>query len=441
MAMIRNVAWTLAGLGLPLLVGAAALPFLIARIGVESVGILTLVWALIGYFSLFDFGLGRALTQQISVNLTSDRLHHVPSLAKSGVLFTLCTGVLGGLLLAALSSPMAHRWLGVSAALQDSAAVSLCIAAFGIPLTTATTGLRGILEAYGAFRIANVLRLALGVANFGLPALCVVWFGPSLVWMIVSLVGARLLVLVGHWLAVNRLLPAEWQRTPFSRAQLSKLFSFGAWMTVSNIVGPLMVTADRFVIAAVLGAQVVAFYTVPSEMLMRMLILPTALTTVLFPQLAALLVGDRAAAARLYRKCLGWIAVTMTPFCLAIALSSHWGLSLWLGAPFADQSWLVVVILTVGIWVNSIAFVPFAAVQASGQVQRIAKIHVMELLFYVPLLVYSVKQFGLTGAAVAWVVRVAVDLVFMLHAAHHAGLNSRDNTVLASDVVSHKLKL
>jgi O-antigen/teichoic acid export membrane protein len=439
MAMIRNVAWSLAGLGLPLLVGAAALPFLVARIGVESVGILTLVWALIGYFSLFDFGLGRALTQQIAINLTSKRLHHVPSLAKSGVLFTLVTGVLGGLLLAALSSPMAHRWLGVSDGLQDSAAMSLLVAALGVPLTTVTTGLRGVLEAYGAFRITNLLRLALGVANFGLPALCVIWFGPSLEWMIVSLVIARLVVLVGHWLAVNKLLPVGWQRAPFSRAQLSKLFSFGAWMTVSNIVGPLMVTADRFIIAAVLGAQVVAFYTVPSEMLMRMLILPTALTTVLFPQLAALMVGDREEATTLYRKCLGWIAVTMTPFCLVVALSSHWGLSLWLGPPFADQSWLVVVILTVGIWLNSVAFVPFAAVQASGQVQRIAKIHVLELIFYVPLLVYSVKQFGLIGAAVAWVVRVAVDLMFMLHAAHRAGLNRGANTVLASDVVSHKL--
>ncbi len=437
--MIRNVAWSLAGLGLPLLVGAAALPFLVSRIGVESLGILTLIWALIGYFSLFDFGLGRALTQQISASLTNDRLRHVPSLAKSGLLFTLGTGMLGGLLLAALSSPMAYRWLGVSASLQDSAALALCVAALGIPLTTVTTGLRGILEAYGAFRIVNVLRLVLGVANFGLPALCAVWFGPSLVWMIVSLVLARLMVLGGHWLAVNRLLPADWHRTPFNRLQLSKLFSFGAWMTVSNIVGPLMVTADRFIIAAVLGAQVVAFYTVPSEMLMRMLILPTALTTVLFPQLAALLVNNRAAATALYRKCIGWIALIMTPFCLATALFSHWGLSLWLGASFADKSWLIVVILTLGIWVNSIAFVPFSAIQASGQVQRIAKIHLLELIFYVPLLIYSIKQFGLIGAAVAWVVRVAVDLMFMLHAAHHAGLNDGDDKVVGSHVASHKL--
>lgn len=439
MAMIRNVAWSLAGLGLPLLVGAAALPFLVARIGVESVGILTLVWALIGYFSLFDFGLGRALTQQISASLTDDRVRLVPSLAKSGLLFTLGTGVVGGLLLAVLAGPMGHRWLSVSPALQDSAALSLCVAAVGIPLTTVTTGLRGILEAYGAFRTVNLLRLVLGVANFGLPALCAVLFGPSLVWMIASLVAARLVVLVGHWLAVNRQLPDGWQRTHFNRAQLSTLFSFGAWMTVSNIVGPLMVTADRFIISAVLGAQVVAFYTVPSEMLTRMLILPTALTTVLFPQLAALLVSNRVAAAELYRKCLGWIALAMTPVCLATALLSHWGLSLWLGADFADQSWRIVVVLAAGIWLNSIAFVPFAAVQASGQVQRIAKIHVMELVFYIPLLIYGIRTFGLMGAAAAWVLRVGVDLLVMLHAAHHAGLNGRASARQAGGVVSREL--
>ena len=421
--MTRNVAWSLAGLGLPLLVGAASLPFLIARIGVESVGILTLVWALIGYFSLFDFGLGRALTQQISISLNNDQSCQIPSLAKSGLVFILGTGIVGGLLLAALASPMGHRWLGISPALQDSAALSLCVAALGIPLTTFTTGLRGILEAYSAFRIANVLRLVLGVANFGLPALCAVWFGPSLVWMVASLVAARLLVLLGHWIAIQQLLPTDWYRTAFNRAQLARLSSFGAWMTVSNIVGPLMVTADRFIISAVLGAQVVAFYTVPSEMLMRMLILPTALTTVLFPQLAALVVSNRAAAIMLYRKCLGWIALVMTPACLSIALLSHWGLSLWMGPAFADQSWLIVVILTVGIWLNSIAFAPFTAIQASGQVQRIAKIHVLELVFYIPLLVFGINQFGLIGAAVTWVIRVGVDLMAMLHAAHHAGLN------------------
>jgi O-antigen/teichoic acid export membrane protein len=33
---------------------------------IEAFGVLTLIWALIGYFSLFDMGVGRALTYELS---------------------------------------------------------------------------------------------------------------------------------------------------------------------------------------------------------------------------------------------------------------------------------------------------------------------------------------------------------------------------------------
>lgn len=419
--MLRNVSWGLAGMGLPLLLGAVAIPFLLRNLGVESMGILTLVWALIGYFSLFDFGLGRALTQQISVSLAGDNSQDVPALAKSGLLFTLATGVAGGLLLAALAQPLGFKWLGISPTLQQSAAWSLLIAALGIPMTTASTGLRGILEAYGDFRTVNLLRMMLGTANFGLPVLCVLLVGPSLSWIIASLIGARFVVLIGHLVCVDRRLPRGWRAMPVSQIQLRRLSSFGAWLTVSNVVSPLMVNADRFVISMVLGAEMVAYYTLPSEMLMRLLILPSALMAVLFPQLASMLVSDRLKAVSLYRQCLGWTALVMTPVCLATALLSHWGLSLWLGADFADQSWKIVVCLAIGVWVNSLAFVPFAAIQAAGQAKVTAKIHLAELLVYVPLLFWALSTFGLIGAALVWVARVCVDMMAMFWAAARLG--------------------
>ena len=419
--MLRNVSWGLAGMGLPLLLGAVAIPFLLRNLGVESLGILTLVWALIGYFSLFDFGLGRALTQQISVSLAADNSKDVPALAKSGLLFTLVTGVAGGLLLAALAEPLGFQWLGISKPLQQSAAWSLLIAALGIPMTTATAGLGGILEAYGDFRTVNLLRMMLGIANFGLPVLCVLLVGPSLSWIIASLIGARFVVLIGHLIFVNKRLPSGWRAMPVSKVQLRRLSSFGAWLTISNLVSPLMVNADRFVISMVLGAEMVAYYTVPSEMLMRLLILPSALSAVLFPRLAGMLVSDQVNAVSLYRQCLSWCALVMTPVCLATALLSRWGLSLWLGTDFADRSWQIVVCLAVGVWVNSLAFVPFAAIQAAGHAKVTAKIHMVELLGYVPLLFWVLSTFGLIGAALVWVARVCIDMVAMFWAAARLG--------------------
>jgi len=417
MSLRRNTLWNLAGTGLPLLLGAITIPYLIARVGVEAFGVLTLVWALIGYFSLFDFGLGRALTQQVATALSARDDHQLPTLIKTGLGFTAVTGLLGGLLLAVLASPLATHWLNVSAILQRSTTWSLLVAAIGIPLTTVTTGLRGILEAYEDFPVVNVLRVCLGVANFGLPALSVMLVGNSLVWMVASLILARAVILLGHAWIVHLRLPKGWLSAAFSRDKLRHLMSFGAWMTVSNIISPLMVTADRFLISAVLGASVVAYYTVPFEALIRVLVIPGALTSALFPRLAATLKADGDAARAVYWNCMKTLLVLLLPICLLISIGSKFGLTLWLGESFAEQAWITVAILAIGLLFNGMAHVPFAAVQASGNARTTAILHLAELIIYVPMLVILLKMCGVAGAAIAWSARALIDLLFLLLAA------------------------
>ncbi|WP_454732103.1 MULTISPECIES: flippase [Cupriavidus] len=422
MSLRRNTLWNLAGTGLPLLVGAVTIPYLIKQVGIEAFGVLTLIWALIGYFSLFDFGLGRALTQQVATSRSSGGHAMLPSLVKTGLGFTAVTGLGGGLLLAALASPLASHWLKVSAALQHDTMLALLASAVGIPFTTVTTGLRGVLEAYEDFRNVNLLRMGLGTANFGLPALSALVLGKSLVWMVVSLILARAVVLVAHAWLVHRKLPSGWLRARFSRDNMRRLLSFGAWMALSNVVSPLMVTADRFVISAVLGASVVAYYTVPSEALVRVLVVPGALTAALFPRLAATISTDLTRAKALYRRCLTIVALFLFPICLLIALGSWWGLNLWIGETFADKSWQIVCILALGLLFNGVAFVPFAAIQATGDARTTAYLHLFELALYIPVLFFGLKIFGLIGAAVAWTVRVGIDLVALLICAREKGL-------------------
>ena len=66
-SVLRHAVMNLAGLGLPLIAAVFTIPVLIRHLGNERFGLLTLIWAIVGYFGLFDFGLGRALTQQLSM--------------------------------------------------------------------------------------------------------------------------------------------------------------------------------------------------------------------------------------------------------------------------------------------------------------------------------------------------------------------------------------
>jgi len=414
MSVRHNTLWNLAGAGLPLLVAAGAVPYLLRHAGVEVFGILTLIWGLIGYFSLFDLGLGRALTQQVARSLAGGHDPELPGLIKSGLVFAGATGLAGGVLLALAAHPLATQWLKVSTALEVDAFEALLFAAIGVPLANITAGLRGVLEAHEDFKDVNLLRMLLGTATFGLPVLSIVCFGPSLLVMVAALVVARLVLALAHAWLVQRRLGVDWMKASFLPRKLRGLLSFGAWMTLASVISLFMATADRFFISAALGAAVVAYYIVPLELITRATILPAALTSALFPRLSSMITSNRAAARALYVRCVLVLAVLLFPVCLAMAFGAHWGLSMWLGAVFADQSAPVLSVLALGLFFNGIAYVPFAAVQAAGHARTTAQFHVLEVVLYVPLLLWALHRYGLVGAAAAWTARVGLDLILLL---------------------------
>ena len=437
----RNILWNLAGLGLPLVIGFFAVRYLLVHAGVEVLGILTLIWALIGYFSLFDLGLGRALTQQVAQSLAGDPARHardLGGLVKSGLLSATGAGLIGAALLALLAHGMATRWLKVSLPLQGDVFGALLIAALGVPLTTATAALRGVLEAYEDFRAVSLLRLLLGAANFGLPVLTVMVWGPSLMAMVLSLMVARVLITWAHVVLVRRRIGgAVLSGAQLQRRHVHTLLAFGAWMTLSNVISPLMVTADRFFIAGTLSAAWVAYYALPSELVTRALILPGALTGVLFPRLASLLTHDIAAARSLYRRCMLVLTGLLLPICLAMAVGAHWGLTFWLGAEFASHAAPVLSVLALGLLFNGVAFVPFAAVQAAGHARITAQLHLIELVLYLPLLWWALNRFGLVGAAAVWTARVGLDLLLLLIAVQRYVL--RPEAAVSDPAMQHNL--
>lgn len=413
MSLKKNTTWNLIGSGAPLLVGLITIPFLISKLGIEAFGVLTLIWALIGYFSLFDFGLGRALTQQIAAMRSVGLTDQIPRRMKAGMVFIAMTGLAGGGLLAILSPMLSQSWLNISEGLKESALFSFTIASIGIPLTTITTGLRGVLEAYEDFKIVNILKVVLGILNFVLPALSVIAFGPILEYAVLSLVLSRVAVIILHFIFANSKLSTQWLREKFEYSDIKILWQFGAWMTVSNVVGPLMVTADRFVISSVLGATVVAYYSVPFDTLMRMLIIPSALTAALFPKITALIAVDLSAAEKLYVKSMSIVSMVFIPLMLIIALSAHFWLSVWLGTGFADSAWVVTSILSIGICFNGMAQIPHAVIQAKGNARLTAVIHLTELILYIPLLFIAIEYYGIAGAAGVWGLRAIADLLIL----------------------------
>ena len=406
--LARNTVWNLIGSGAPLIVAVFSIPILIHGLGKDRFGVLTLAWALIGYASLFDIGLGRALTQLVAKKLGSGEDHEIPTLAWTSLLLMLGLGVAGAAVIITISPWLVHHVLKVPEALQPEVVIAFRLLGLSVPVVIVTAGLRGLLEAHQRFKLVNALRIPIGVFTFAGPLL-VLPFSQSLVPVVGVLVAGRFVGCLAHlWLCL-RVVPELRKRIIWHRPSAGPLLRFGGWMTVSNIVGPLMVTLDRFLIAGLISVTAVAYYATPYEVVTKLWLVPGAVVGVMFPAFSTSFAHNRERAAVLYDRSVKYIFLILFPIVLLMIALAQNGLTLWLGADFARHSTRVLQWLAVGVLANGLALVPFSFVQGIGRPDLTAKLHLLELPIYLGMLVWLIHADGIEGAAIAWTVRSVVD--------------------------------
>jgi len=410
--LARNTVLNLIGYGAPMTVAVFCIPILIRGLGKERFGVLTLAWALIGYASLFDLGLGRALTQMVAKKLGAGEEREIPSLAWTSLLLMALLGLAGTVSILLISPWLAGRGLNVPADLQRETLQSFRLLGLSIPFVITTAGLRGLLEAHQRFGVISAMRIPMGLFMFAGPLL-VLPFSKSLVPVVATLVAGRIAAWAGHLLLCLRLLPELRRSIAWERSVIGTLLRFGGWMTVTNVVGPLMVTLDRFVIGALVSLTAVAYYATPYEMVTKFLILPGALMGVMFPAFSTGFAQDRERTALLFGRSVKSLFLVLFPAILCTVALAQDGLKLWLGAEFAQHSFHVLQWLAVGVFINSLAYVPFALLQGAGRPDLTATLHLIELPLYISLLWGMIRMYGIEGAAIAWTARLVVDALFL----------------------------
>jgi len=389
-SVARSTLLNLLGHVAPLAAALVAVPLLVTQLEPARFGFLSLAWVIVGYFGLFDLGLGRALTRLIAERTGTPRESELPVLARTALLVLTGVGSAAGVLLFAIAPWLCSSVLKLPQGLQVEAAAGLQALALCLPFVTLTAALRGVLEAGQRFGWVNALRVPLGVLTFLVPV-AVTAYTPDLFAVCVALAILRVIGGLAHWMVCVRLYPLLMRLGAPSRQGFSEMFGYGMWLTVSNVVGPLMVYLDRFVIGALVSVAAVAYYTAPYEIVTRLWLVPAALTGVLFPVLAA----------------------TMLPLTLITALGADFWLTAWLGADYAREGVRVAQILSVGVLFNSLAHLPFSLLQAAGRADWTAKLHVIELPLYIAALAWLVPGYAIEGAALVWTVRCILDAAIL----------------------------
>lgn len=421
--LARNTVRNLVGQVAPMGVALFAIPLLIRHMGIDRFGILTIAWVVVGYFSLFDLGLGRALTHLIAQRLGKSCQDELPAIVWTANSIMAGMGIVGAIALAAITPLLTHSLLKIPLHLQEETLHSLFLLSIAVPLVISAAGFRGILEARQKFGLLNIVKIPMSVATFLVPVVLLP-FTNSLTALIGAIVFTRVIFLVACIALALREMPTLRYRFAFDKALVGPLFTFGGWMTVSNIVSPMMVYVDRFLIGSILSLTAVAYYATPYEIVTKLLMVPGALVGVMFPAFSASMAADQVRAAILYRRAAKYVGLFLFPVSLVLIVFGQNLLQIWLGHEFAVQSTRALQILSLGVLANGLAAVPFALIQGTGRADITGKLHLMELPFYMAAVWYLTVRYGIVGTAIAWLVRVTADCILLFVIANNV-LGSR----------------
>lgn len=411
-ALRRNVGYNLLGWILPAATAIVSLPILARELGADAFGLLTVAWSTVALFTVLDFGIGRSLTRLIASHSARGDTRALPDLFWTSTWAMLAvTGLLA--VLGVATAPLIVRHiLHVGAESTGDAIAVVRLLAIALPALAHGVVLRGALEAVQQFGRVNWLRIPLGVATYGGPLLALP-FGRRAAVAVGIIVSARLMYWLAHFPMLEVVRKGLSRPRAFSRSAMRELGREGGWITVSSVISPILVNADRLVIAAMLPIASSGWYGVAAEIATKQWLFTAALQPVLFAALAATVERDPSRGGRLMSRATRVTLLALFPAALGLVLFASPGLAWWIKSSVDTPAAAVLRWLAIAVFANAVAQVPYAALQADRHSKYAALLHVVELPIYLGLLFWLVRTHGLEGAAIAFCVRMSADSVAM----------------------------
>jgi O-antigen/teichoic acid export membrane protein len=253
-----------------------------------------------------------------------------------------------------------------------------------------------VLEARQQFGVATALRTPAVIGSFALPLLA-----DSASTAVALLVAVRVAYAAAQLVALR--VPVQ------GPLAMRAVLRDGGWITLTGVISPLLAQGDRMALASWRPLAESGAYVAVQEVAFKLAVFCVALQPVLFAAVSAARSVDEAAARAIARRATVATALVVAGPALVLMGWAEPLLQLWLGPALHPEAPRAMAILAAGVFVNALAQVPFAYLQAGSGDRAVALLHLVQLPLFLGALWAVVPQWGMTGAATVWSVRVAID--------------------------------
>lgn len=406
-----NLAYQVASQAIVLGLSLAALPYIIHTLGTGSYGLLILIGVTTNYFAFVELGLAQAAVRFIAQHFAARDMQQLRTTFWTCTIAYLLLSAIAGTVVVALSKWLVEL-LAIGPEFAAEATTALRAAAVGLVASMMAGMFSSVPRALERFDIVSRVNLAVAASQVGLNV-TLLYCGGTVITLVLGGIAVQTVALLVYARVAFHLVP-ELGIPKWNVKMLREVASFSSLVSVSQLVAPVLMHLEKFIITRLVGVSALGLYTVPFQVVSASAIVPNNLAGVLFPRLSQQHIADDGrslselvwGATRVSAACVFPVVFCLVGFRRELLLA-------WVGDAFLGETTVVLAILGVALAVNAVAVPSLQALQAIGRPDLSAKAHGFELLIHVPVCWLLVSHYGIVGAAAAWFLRVLLDTVLL----------------------------
>lgn len=406
----KNSIWSIAGSALPALTALASIPLLLLILDSRVFSVTSLLLSIALFFFVYDFGIGRTVTYFSSTLLLAGNTQELNNLLGQALLWSLIIGIFSLALVAGSTDLFVEKWLNAPPEYREETALAFKIAALGIPASMLAHLVRGVLEGRQDFRTANICKMFSGGSLFISPLTTLVLGHAEPVDLSSAITMSRYISFLFYVYMAGKFMTVT--KAGFKPNLGSPFLKYGIWTALAGFISSMFVYGDRFFVAGYLDSDSLSAYIASQDILIRYLLVPWAMATVLLPQLTRMAdLGQSSTAIYFAHQArIHWMSFTF----LMLVLTLVWWITPAINSDlFTDLEQIIVSVQAVGIYFCALAQLPLIYLYASGRPRLVATIFVFEAVLYVLLAPFVLEKYTAVGASIIWSVRLFVEYLLL----------------------------
>lgn len=396
--VLNNALFNLMGGVAPALVTIFTIPFIVHKLGDGAYGVLTLVTSIIGYFALLDINVTAGSVKFVAEHHAKGDHDRVCQTITFGLWVYLAIGIAGMLGIWALASILVTSLFSIPAELHEVSLRALRWAAIGFLVGQLQAYLQSVPQALQRYDVSGRIEALFGtvvpIMTVGLLAT-----GMGLVEIVILRVAASALHCATLAWAIGRLVPGFHFASPNAEVRHG-ILSFSAFSFLSRIAALSYAHADKLLIGALIGVEQVTYFTVASTLANRVMSLTGRLSGVIFPVASALAATKELKRLEdIYLQSSRYLFFINGAAVLLLACFATPILHFWMGARFAEQGALIMAVVALSQFVDSLTNIPSLVNDGLGHPRVSGLFAVTRALIGLGMLYVGVELSASIGAA------------------------------------------